>query len=291
MIVVRLMGGLGNQLFQYAAGRSVAKLRDADLAVDLGWFRRRMRATDPVRLFDLASFRLDIKILSLSERQIAALEAPTRILYQPVRWLTPKFRVVREESQRFDAAVLRTSDDSLLIGYWQSERYFESVRNEIRGDLTSGQRLGPKIDQHIQILRSVPTLGVHVRRGDYVTNPSAAAFHGTLGRDYYQAAVRHVMEGAAVEQVIVFSDDPTWAEEQLKFPVPTQHLSAEFRDTFDEFHLLRSCHHQVIANSSFSWWAAWLNDNPGKIVVAPTHWYRDSTVDTSDLIPSSWHRL
>jgi hypothetical protein len=289
MIAVRLMGGLGNQLFQYALGRSLAARLDTSLAFDRGWFDEARPASHPNRRYELDGLPLTDRLLRFSEQQIAVLEAPRRLI--PIGWkVRPRLQVIREGSPTFDADILDSPDASLLVGYWQSEKYFADVADELRDSFASRPRR-PPLEMHAERVRATRTIGIHVRRGDYVAVAETADIHGVLTTEYYDAAVAYIAEYANVEQVVVVSDDPAWARAHLSFPLPTWHASLDLQNTRDEFDLLSACDHQVIANSSFSWWAAWLNSNPSKIVVAPRTWYRDPSIDTSDLVPASWPRL
>jgi hypothetical protein len=290
MIVVRLMGGLGNQMFQYAAGRNLATLRGAKLALDLGWFDDEgAQATTP-RTYELDAFDLRVRLLRLSRRRVDALEGFTHRLMTPLRWIPPRLTAIREASASFDPSILAAPDSSLLIGYWQSERYFQAVEDTVRNEFSfNGSNRADELAIQREIQASL-SLGVHVRRGDYVTSATTNCVHGTLSRSYYDQAVSHVLEHVAVQRIFVFSDDPDWAETHLSFNVPSTCVRTGGRPVVD-LHLLRMCNHQVIANSSFSWWAAWLNDSPEKIVVAPKQWFRDPAREGMSLIPAAWHRI
>jgi hypothetical protein len=290
MIAVRLMGGLGNQMFQYACARNLATTRGLELVLDLGWFGDE-GARAPARKYELGAFGLQGRIVRLSQRRIDALEGFASRLATPLRWIPPRLTVVREKSMSFNTSIVEAPESSLLIGYWQSERYFEDVAETIRDQFSfhrSSNAADPGLLREIQ---DSPSLGVHVRRGDYVTSAKTNLLHGTLDPAYYDEAVHHVTANRDVERIFVFSDDPDWTEAHLAFRLPTTHVRSSSGRAVDDLHLLQMCTHQVIANSSFSWWAAWLNDNPEKIVVAPKRWFRDPAIATPDLIPPGWHRI
>jgi hypothetical protein len=287
MIAVRLMGGLGNQLFQYALGRYVSDLRATGLVLDLGWFAADY--PDPVhrRTFALEGLATSQGRIELSESEIDKLEAQLGRLQRFLK-ASPRMNVIRERNVGlFDPTVADAPDSSLLVGYWQSEKYFspiaEVLRTEVAGWLAHA---APTPDGVV----TTDTIGLHVRRGDFVSNPEAAARHGTLDAEYYQRAIAFVCSRTTARRVLVVSDDPEWAQAHLAFRVPTDHLGSA-DDALTAFAVLGRCVHHVIANSSFSWWAAWLDERPDKIVVAPARWYRDPSLPTADLIPCSWLRL
>jgi len=291
MIAVRLMGGLGNQIFQYAVGRSLAAARDTELVLDLGWFSAEGGRASSPRQYELGAFDLPARTIRVSPLRIKLLERRATRRLSRLTWASPGLTLVREKGANFDPAISQTPDDSLLIGFWQSEQYFHDTAKTLRGELTCRRPFDAPGTEVARKIAASKSLGIHVRRGDYVTNPATNEFHGALDREYYEHAVAFVLDRAPIQQVFVFSDDPDWAREALSFSLPTTHVSREGRDHVDDLRLLQMCDHQVIANSSFSWWAAWLNDNPEKIVVAPRQWFRDSSIDTTDLIPPSWYRL
>jgi hypothetical protein len=290
MIVARLMGGLGNQMFQYAAARNLATLRGTKLALDLGWFDDEGARAPAPRTYELDALHLQLPLVRVSQRRLEVLEGFAPRLLTPLRWFPPRLTVVREKSPSFDPSLFAAPESSLLIGYWQSERYFDAVAEQVRAQFSFDRSDGVAEPTILGEIEASPSLGVHVRRGDYVTSATTNLMHGTLDPTYYDEAVNYVSARRDVQRIFVFSDDPDWAEAHLSFALPTTYLRTEGR-AVDDLHLLQMCNHQVIANSSFSWWAAWLNNNPEKIVVAPKQWFRDPGIATHDLIPSAWHRL
>jgi hypothetical protein len=290
MIVVRLMGGLGNQMFQYAVGCNLATIRGTELGLDLGWFDDQGARAPATRAYELDAFDLQVQLVRLSQRRVDALEGFAPRLLAPLRWIPPRLTVVREKSTSFDASIFAAPGSSLLIGYWQSERYFDIVAEAVRDQLSFHRSAEPADPELLRAIEDTPSLGIHVRRGDYVTSETTNLMHGTLGPAYYDQAASYVSAHRDIQRIFVFSDDPDWAEAHLEFQLPTTYVRTKGRAA-DDLHLLQLCTHQVIANSSFSWWAAWLNDNPEKLVVAPKQWFRDPAIDTTDLTPRTWHRL
>jgi hypothetical protein len=288
MISVKLMGGLGNQMFQYAAGRALALRQGTELQIDLTWLEGKQNVATP-REYELGCFSFSPVFFGSSN------QAETTSLIIRLFGRKPKLQLVREPASHvFDPRVLRASDNSYLEGYWQSEKYFEDQAEVIRQDFTFAQEPTGKNEKLLEEIQSAAAISLHVRRGDYATDPATQEFHGLIPLDYYDQAVELIVKRAKlkVPRLFVFSDDPAWCREHLKLDYPTTYVSHNTgRKSFEDMRLISACHHQVIANSSFSWWGAWLNSQPKKIVVAPKRWFKDESVDTTDLIPEAWIKL
>jgi hypothetical protein len=178
-----------------------------------------------------------------------------------------------------------------LTGYWQSEKYFSSVEAEIRKDFTFNK---PLIDRNLELSAKMATCGsisLHIRRGDYVSDAQTSAILGVCPLDYYRNAVAYVADRVANPQFFVFSDDIEWARENLGLDHPSEYIDHNRgAESYCDMQLMSKCRHHIIANSSFSWWGAWLNPHADKIVVAPKRWFAGS-LDSTDLVPQTWTRL
>lgn len=288
VVVVRLTGGLGNQLFQYAAARRLSLVRGAELVLDVGWFRYEAPQYPVPRPYALDAFGLPARLVSLSpatierwERGLAARLGrwPARRIRLPVISQTEDWDLVDERVLNGPAAVM-------LLGYWQSDRYFEDAAETIRGELRPPTSSNPRFVQLLEAIGSSEAVAVHVRRGDYVSVPQVAERHGTLVPSYYREAVGLVAERVGPDaHLFVFSDDPEWAKEQLVFELPATHVGPTAWPAAAELGLMASCRHHVIANSSFSWWGAWLAEREGQVVVAPRTWFRDRS---TAIVPPRW---
>jgi glycosyl transferase family 11 len=291
MVVVRLTGGLGNQLFQYATARRLALVRGVELVLDIGWFRHEAPAYPAPRVYELECFGLPARLVSLSPSTIARWERG--LAARLGRWPGRRIRLpVLEQSEDWDVVDERVLDgpaDVVLLGYWQSERYFEDAAETIRADLELPTAPDTRYAQLLEAIESTEAIAVHVRRGDYVAIPQVAERHGTLPASYQREAVRLVVERAGRDaHVFVFSDDPEWAEQHLAFELPTTHVGRMPWSAPAELRLIASCRHHVIANSSYSWWGAWLGERPGQVVVAPRTWFRDRG---TAIVPPRWLRV
>lgn len=285
MIVTRVIGGLGNQMFQYAAGRALAHRHDTQLKLDSTGFE-----TYPVHSYGLHHFAF--KAVPAGEKEIPNGRAETRWARALRRFgFGTELNVYRERSFAFDPEVLTLPDGIYLDGYWQSERYFADIEQELRRDF---EIVTPPNAENAawlaRIRRDEGAISIHVRRGDYVTNASASAVHGTCSLDYYVRAAEYVAgKCGASPAFYVFSDDPDWVAENLQLGYETVYVRHnDASRNYEDLRLMAACQHHVIANSTFSWWGAWLNPSNRKIVVAPAAWFRDSKFDTRDLLPLSW---
>ena len=201
--------------------------------------------------------------------------------------------LIVERAFTFDPDVLRTTRRNIYLqGYWQSEKYFRDIRPMLQRDLTVKTEPDAANAAMAGRIRRVESVSLHVRRGDYVSNEVTTRVHGVMDPDYYRRAAEDL--GARVRQphFFVFSDEPQWAREHLELGHPTTVVDLNGPDrSCEDLRLMRLCRHHIIANSSFSWWGAWLSDGPDPVVIAPKRWFRESEHDTRDLIPDRWRRL
>ena len=286
MIVVRLIGGLGNQMFQYAVGRRLAHVHETELKLDCSWF-----ATQDLRDYELGA--LNICEVFASDEEIARLATRTRSLLGTLlgRPRRPGPMSIVEKHYHFDPAVLDLPSGVHLQGYWQSPKYFEDVAPIIREELSLKGALSDANAALAQRMRAEPSVSVHVRRGDYVSDAHTNAVHGTCDAAYYQEAMQRILEVEPTVHAFVFSDDPAWVRAEMKLPCPITVVEGNSAAPAEDIRLMSLCRHHVIANSSFSWWGAWLGDNPAGRVVAPLQWFRDESKDTSTLTPDTWLRI
>jgi hypothetical protein len=207
--------------------------------------------------------------------------------------LKRKFCNIKEKHFNFDKSVLFLRDDIYLQGYWQSEKYFKDISHIIRREFTLREPLSEASQQIAQKIKtSANSVSLHIRRGDYISNPTTNSVHGVCSLRYYQECVQVLNEKVGDVSLFVFSDDPVWVKENLSYKysmIFVNHNGVEH--AFEDMHLMSLCQHNIIANSSFSWWGAWLNNNPHKVVLAPKHWFRKEDIDTKDLIPDNWIRV
>lgn len=290
MIIVNVCGGLGNQLFQYAIGRRIALARGVELVLDTSWYRRlHRRRSVTARQFELGDFHVSARETRPEEARKARNSTHRFWRHFP---LIPRYDVVREVSKRFQPDVFQAKDGTYLLGFWQCPRYFEDIRTVLMEDLAIRVPLSreEKLTED-RIIESQNAVAVHVRRGDYVTLASAAKFHGTCGVEYYQNAVTEMEQRLGRPNYFVFSDDMEWARNNLSFMRDACFVAGEEgRPSCVGIHLMASCKHNVIANSSYSWWGAWLGRELDRIVIAPKHWSFGGP-QSAEVLPASWIAL
>jgi hypothetical protein len=277
------MGGLGNQMFQYALGRCLADINNCALKLDVSFFE-----TNELRKYELRSFNIVESIASKREiEKLSKSRNPFKALLKkkPAAYIT-------EKHYHFDSEILNLPDNVYLEGYWQSEKYFDRIKPKIMREFAiklPPRGLNERLHEQISGANSV---GVHVRRRDYVSDPAASSAHGICSPDYYRAAVSYIRDAVKDPVFFVFSDDMELVKPELsstgKF-LFVDHNSVE--NGFEDLRLMSHCRHQIIANSSFSWWGAWLNPNPEKIVIAPHKWFNEYAGDTKDLYPPGWIKI
>lgn len=283
MIVTRLFGGAGNQLFQYAAGRALADRLGTELALD----RRYMVLWDERRGDCFAHYR-GTRLVEPDRLPPSKFDGLLRYGLWRRFGRNPRFH--RERGLGFNEGFFDLPDNTYLHGYWQSPRYFGASAGRIREDLRLTTPLDAANREMAQRIAEAPVaVSVHVRRGDYVADGGFAA----CPPDYYAAAVaRLTADLGRPFACFVFSNDPAWARENLSLGHETVvvDINDEARGHFD-MHLQSLCDHNIIANSTFSWWGAWLNDNPDKTVIAPKRWFAPGKPANPDLCPPGWLRL
>lgn len=292
MIISHLIGGLGNQMFQYAASRALSLERDVPLYLDVQDFKGYAlhNGYELNRVFNINA-------------QLAGNAELEKVLgwraYSPVRkkLYRPQLSKFRGKRMFVDTQfsswrqINEVPNDCYLMGNWQTEHYFKNFQETIRADFSF--RLPPAGRNAVlaEQIKSDVAISLHVRRGDYVANPSSLAFHGLCSLDYYRRAIDYISARVANPVFYIFSDDIPWVRENLLLEYPCHYVDHNKGDeSYNDLRLMSLCKHHIIANSSFSWWGAWLNPRTDKIVVAPQRWVL-SNFDASDIVPSSWIKI
>lgn len=296
MVVVKLMGGLGNQLFQYSAGFALAQRLGVRLLLDTSFMENEV--SDDVytkRNFELN--HLSIRAALATPKVLNKLFRVERSTL--LRKLSNRFpllvhnAVFNERGHIFNETYKELKNPVYLNGFWQSEKYFVNVRDElVSNHFNPVDKISERNKVLLDQMNSCNSVSVHVRRTDYVTDNKTNLFHGLCTPYYYMKACSYVAERIESPHLFMFSDDPVWVRDNLKFKFPTTYISHNKGvDSFWDMYLMRFCKHQIIANSSFSWWGAWLNNFEKKIIVAPQKWFNDLGANENDIVPSSWIRL
>jgi hypothetical protein len=295
MIIIRLIGGLGNQLFQYALGRKLAYKHNSDLKLDISGFAHSSSRIETQRSYRLNLFNIKASIARTEEIQkLRGWELDRIPLISPLllRLCHPPSTYIREHSQRFDPHILDLTNNIYLDGYWQSEDYFIDIRDILLKEITRKDVSYDDNRGYLEQITSSSSISIHIRRGDYATDPKTNRYHGVCSLEYYRKAVEYMTEHEDDPHFFIFSDDLKWARENLTFIQDAEYISHNEKDSEHlDLWLMSQCKHQIIANSSFSWWGAWLNQNNEKIVIAPKQWLLDDQINTDDIIPKSWTKI
>ena len=279
MIYTRLHGRLGNQMFQYAAARGLAARHGTGVAIDP---RAALHRGEGVltRVFDLPL--TDPGPLPPAKHENLPAYFVWRVSGRPVR-------IRRERKLGYNREIETWPDDSYLHGYWQSERYFAHIGDDIRRDFTFADFSDARNAEMAARIGESLAISLHVRRGDYLTLGSLVL----CDQAYYDAALAKVLDGLeGTPTVYVFSDDPGWAKDNL--PLPCKKVVVDFNGPetdFEDMRLMSLCRHNIIGNSSFSWWAAWLNANAGKRVAGPARWFGNPKLSNPDILPPEWYNI
>ena len=293
MIITELNGGLGNQMFQYAFGcaaaiRTNSELRTDDTALLAG----QTSGMVTPRQYELGIFNLEAKIATAEDRRRFF---PETLLGKASRKMLNSCPVINENVPSTQLQIPVIQRDAFLRGYWQSEKYFKDQEARIRDDF---EFTAPKNKETIALaekIKNVNAVSVHVRRGDYAANAHTKSFHGLMDLDYYEQAMKIIEQKSSQPIYFFFSDDADWVQQEIIRGEPGYSLLEHNTgaDSWQDMYLMSLCKNHIIANSSFSWWGAWLSTNNEKKVVAPKQWFAnaDANLQTIHLTPASWQRI
>lgn len=282
MIIVRVIGGLGNQMFQYALYRSLSEKYD-EVYIDISDFNN-IRGHNGYEL----STVFNIKPLIATKKQISKYKYKNNILSK----LSKKILGEKKNYYTMDKLLYYPKvfelNNSYLDGYWQSEKYFKQIENLLRHDFEFNKELDEKNKIIKEKIENVNSVSIHIRRGDYLSDKNKKIYGDIATLEYYEKAISYIYENVENPYFFIFSNDIEWCKENFNIK------NIEFIDwnkgidSYKDMQLMSYCKHNIIANSSFSWWGAWLNNNRDKIVVCPNKWINDNESLIEDIIPKTW---
>ena len=280
MIYSRIRGGLGNQLFQYSVARSLADSLGVDLGLDIREYNKSSKFKMGLNNFNIRA--------NLNPNNLIKHKKDGKIAYILDGLFGKHKHVYYERFLNFDNQVLLKPDGTYLKGYWQSEKYIINKKNII-DDL---QIITPPSKKNLlkkAKIEQCNSVSLHIRRGDYVNNIA----HGTCDLLYYQKAIEYYKRKFTKGiEIFAFSDEPEWVENNLKVSSKINYIKHNSSThNYEDLRLMSYCKHNIIANSSFSWWGAWLNKNPNKVVIAPKKWFANHKLENKDIIPKKWIRI
>ena len=295
MIITQIKGGLGNQMFQYAFGRKLSLVKRTNFKLDIRSYNNDKSA----RKFMLDIFKTKIDIASVSEIEKIKrwhLSAYIRKPYTLVQKLLPYYKrnIIKEKCFTcFDKNYIKFPANCILIGYWQSYKYFESIRDILLKEFKPQTELDDKNKKVLEKIHNNNSISIHIRRGDYINNPIYSKFYRALDKEYYLEAIKIIKSRIRNPKFFIFGDEIEWFKENIQLENAT-YIDFNQDKPFNDLFLMNNCKHNIMANSTFSWWGAWLNNNNSKIVITPEHWFKGEfaqTYKTTDLLPDSWIKL
>lgn|SRR5574344_790491 len=273
MLIINLLGGVGNQLFQYATARGISIRSGMELKLDTTEFNNYK-----LRNYELGNFNIRENIASVNE----------------IVWMLKRKRLFqknyfKEKNNKFMPQLLNIKHPAYLEGYFQSENYFKDVEQIIRQELTFKNLDFIQNKNTLNELRQQNSVSICFRGNEYINNPETAKIHNVCKMNYYNNAIKYILEHVEDPIFYVFSDDIAWVEQNFKPDIEVKILNTA--NWQEDFYFMQNCKHNIIANSSFSWWSAWLNQNLNKIVVAPDIWFNSRKLNYKNIVPDNWIKM
>ena len=280
MKIVKIMGGLGNQMFQYAFGQLLGK----DVCYDLSWFEYSKNSKNVThRNYELDFF--DIQIKKLTKKQAKKYKKNNKLL--SLLGIKTSLKKINESPAGVYNPKLLNEKEGVFEGFFQCAQYYEPIREQLLKDFTPVVKISNDNQKILELIHQNNSVSLHVRRGDYL---NLQHIHGLCDLSYYEKAIDYIAQHIEHPYFFLFSDDIEWVKENLKInhPYTIVNINSGSNSPWDIW-LMKHCKHNIIANSSFSWWGAWLNENTEKIVIAPQKWNVTNT--STDIIPQEWKRI
>ncbi len=270
-IISRLIGGLGNQMFQYAIAKNICFHNQQKLKLDINAFDR-----FPDRKYQLN--KLNVKAPFASNDEILQIK---------------NYNYIKEKNSfSYDKSLINIKQNAYLEGYWQTPKYFSNIKNIISKDFLVTTKISKNNKELIKKIKDSNSICMHFRRGDYITNPKSNKQHGTCSINYYEKSLQYITKYIKNPTIFIFSDEPMWVKNNITFDYPIIYVDNNPpSQPFEDLRLMKHCKHFIIANSTFSWWGAWLAKYNQKIIIAPKKWFRKQTFSNNDLIPNSWIQI
>jgi len=286
MIITRISGGLGNQMFQYAIAKSMAMKNNDTFKLDLSFYPKQT-----LRKYELNLFNIEENIAK--ENECISLRGKEDVWFKIKRKLgtqinRPKSYFQEQYIAQFDEKIFNQKNDIYLDGFWQNENYFKDIRYEIIKNFTLRDEISNEARKLLKQIKNTHSISLHIRRGDYIENSHTNSVHGVCDLDYYKKAISYIEEKVEDPYYFIFSDDIGWCKENFDF-LKYKVFVDNTKSALDDMGLMKHCRHNIIANSTFSWWGAWLNEHREKIVISPKYWFQKNP--KLHLAPERWIRL
>lgn len=300
MIITRLEGGMGNQMFQYAVGRALSIKNDTSFGLYLDALLDRTKKENyTFRNYDLDIYNVKAEIVGRSSVPLMYKyynNTTKDFILRGIRYVIKRLFFIKlkgiDNGYKFNESVFSLGKNAYLEGVWQSEKYFIDIRDVLIKDFKLKNPPSENMQNLVKIIEKENSLCLHVRRGDYVGDKNFEV----VDKNYYDNALKYLSSNIKIDKIYVFSDDIRWCEENMKFEFPTMFVGEEYSGEKAEGHhvLMRACKYFIIPNSTFAWWSAWLSERDGKIVVAPSKWFPEKSINIDkfqDILPDDWIKI
>ena len=281
MVIVKLTGGIGNQMFEYTFGEQLRYL-GYDVKYDISELQE-YKVHAGYELENVFNLRLNYaRDYELKKYKLTLWNRLLRKLNAHNSWI-----VQQDFSYNMKYLQLNRKETLYLDGYWQSEKYFKNIVDKVRQKFIFPE-LDIKNKEYLNTIQNANSVSIHVRRGDYVNHP----LHGGIcDLAYYQRAIEYIKQKVNNPLFVIFSNDIEWCKSNLQLENSLYIADNSGDNSYKDMQLMSYCQHNIIANSSFSWWGAWLNNHEQKLVIAPSKWFNDPNYNTKDVIPASWYQI
>jgi len=305
VILVKLIGGMGNQMFQYAMARALAHRHNCQLVIDksLCAESETLNSSDlSLRPFGLDVFNIQAQIVdgaclekTLKVRKECRLRRAAALMFcKAANRFTDSWKIgiFERKDVSFDKSLLKLPENVVLQGYFPSYKYFEGIEQLLRQDFTFIIEPDEQNRKTMDLICSSNSVSLHVRQGDYISSEKTRNKFGICSPAYYQRAVGYFAKAVKDPLFFIFTNEPDFVKDNLKMDYPSvcvTHNSG--KKSYEDMRLMSLCRHNIIANSSFSWWGAWINKNPDKIVIAPSPAFDVMGLKDYDFYPNSWMLL
>jgi len=280
LVIVKLKGGMGNQMFQYALGKHLSLKRSCPLRLDLIFMK-----------YDkLKDYELD-KLNISNNKKTHFFEEIIYYMINIFHRLFPFYKYIRQKSRRFNSQILKDATPILYLdGYWQSEKYFEGISEIIREEFKITTKINKQNEEMLKEIQENDSIAIHLRRRDYVSVPQIKEKLGACSMNYYKKGIKLIEKKIENPRYFIFSDDIEWVKQNFTLVENPVFMDINsYEKGYEDLRLMRNCKHFIIANSTFSWWAAWLSENEEKIIIAPKNWIQSQS--DGDIVPESWIRI
>ncbi len=283
MIVSKILGGFGNQLFQFALGYELSQKNKDSLLLDVSSFK-----SYQLRRFELLRFQLPCEMAAV---KIKPLTSSKSLVYA---W-PPRLSVVQkvvEKGLSFQPDFLQLKGSIFLEGHFQCEKYFSEHKQALQSFFISEKALAPGslVQPWLSEIHHSESCAIHIRRGDYVNNPETKKVHFVCDLNYFEKAIREMKSKHPLVKFFCFTDDVSWVEKNLRSTPDLKVVNVQNGDFYSDFFLMNQCKHSIICNSTFSWWSTWLRSNEGS-VIAPNRWFNLPEYNNIEIVPARWRQI